>query len=66
MTARLLSLVLLVLGCTGVTRGSSTLIFPRLSFGPEDLTGIAIVNPGEATATVTFTAWGVNGSLLSE
>ena len=48
----------------GAVEGSSTLIFPRLSFGPEDLTGIAIVNPGEETAIVTFTAYGVDGQQL--
>ena len=48
----------------GAVEGSSTLIFPRLSFAPEDLIGIAIVNPGEETATVTFTAYGVGGQVL--
>jgi len=42
-------------------QASSTLIFPRLSFAPQDLTGIAIVNPGDETASVTFTAYGVDG-----
>ena len=44
---------------------SSTLIFPRLSFASKDLIGIAIVNPGDETASVTFTAYGVNGQVLA-
>ena len=53
----------LVLGTS--LEASSTLIFPRLSFAPQDLTGIAIVNPGDETASVTFTAYGVAGLKLS-
>ena len=53
----------LVLGTS--LEASSTLIFPRLSFAPQDLTGIAIVNPGEETASVTFTAYGVDGQVLA-
>ena len=49
----------------GTVLGSSTLIFPRLSFAPQDLTGIAIVNPGEETASVTFAAYGISGQILS-
>ena len=48
----------------GVIEASSTLIFPRLSFAPQNLIGIAIVNPGDETASVTFTAYGVNGQVL--
>ena len=60
----LISLAGLSLLLAGTAQASSTLIFPRLSFAPQDLTGIAIVNPGEETASVTFTAYGVNGPVL--
>ncbi len=50
---------------SAAAQASSTLIFPRLSFAPEDLTGIAIVNPGDETASVTFTAYGVSGQVLA-
>ncbi len=63
MRYQLLSIVCMSL-CFGTNEGSSTLIFPRLSFASQDLTGIAIVNPTEETATVTFRAYGVDGQLL--
>ena len=65
MKSRLISVFVLSLLLTGTTQASSTLIFPRISFAPQDLTGIAIVNPGEETAAVTFTAYGVNGQVLA-
>ena len=65
MKSRLISVFVLSLLLTGTTQASSTLIFPRISFAPQDLTGIAIVNPGEETASVTFTAYGVNGQVLA-
>ena len=65
MKCRLLSLIGLWLVLGIGLEGSSTLIFPRLSFAPQDLTGIAIVNPGEEAASVTFTAYGVNGDILT-
>ncbi len=61
----LITLVGLSFLWAGAAQASSTLIFPRLSFGPEDLTGIAVVNPGDETASVTFTAYGVNGQVLA-
>ncbi len=42
----------------------STLIFPRLSFDPHLLTGVALVNPGTADAVVTLTAFGADGQPL--
>ena len=65
MKSRFISLTCLAVVLAGTARASSTLIFPRLSFAPQDLTGIAIVNPGEETASVTFTAYGVSGQILS-
>ena len=65
MKFRLITLIGVSLVWAGTTQASSTLIFPRLSFAPDDLIGIAIVNPGEETATVTFTAYGVNGQVLA-
>ena len=47
MKSRFISLTCLAVVLAGTARASSTLIFPRLSFAPQDLTGIAIVNPGE-------------------
>lgn len=44
---------------------ASVLNFPRLSFEANTLTGLAIVNPSSETASVTFTAYGADGSLLS-
>ena len=65
MNCRLIPVVGVFLLLAGTVQASSTLIFPRLSFAPQDLTGIAIVNPGEETASVTFTAYGVSGQILS-
>lgn len=62
---RLLPLLIVFFLVPGLVQASSSLIFPRLSFGPEDLTGIAIVNPTEEIATVTFTAYGVDGAVLT-
>ena len=61
----LISLTLLFFLLAGTAQASSTLIFPRLSFAPQDLTGIAIGDPGSETASVTFTAYGVTGQILS-
>jgi len=44
---------------------SSTLIFPRASFDPNLITGIAIANPTGQDAAVTITAYGVDGQPLS-
>ena len=65
MKSRLMCAVGLCFLLAGTAQGSSTLIFPRLSFAPQDLTGIAIVNPGDETASVTFTAYGVDGLELA-
>ncbi len=65
MKSRLFSALTVLLLIAGAAQASSTLIFPRLSFGPRDLIGIAVVNPGEETASVTFTAYGVDGLVLT-
>ncbi len=65
MTIRLLHQVTLLFLAVGTAQASSTLIFPRLSFGPRDLIGIAIVYPGEGVVDVTFTAYGDSGQLLA-
>lgn len=44
---------------------SSSLIFPRASFDPNLITGIAIANPTGQDAAVTITAYGVDGQPLS-
>ncbi len=44
---------------------ASTLNFPRLSFEEDFLTGIAIVNPTDQEAVVTFTAYDQSGQLLT-
>ncbi|HEY3129262.1 MAG TPA: hypothetical protein VGL91_07375 [Acidobacteriota bacterium] len=46
-------------------QASSTLNFPRLSFEPNTLTGIAIVNPSSQDAVVTITAYGADGQPLA-
>ena len=51
MKFRPITLVGLSFLLAGTAQASSTLIFPRLSFAPQDLTGIAIVNPGDETAS---------------
>ena len=65
MKFRPITLVGLSFLLAGTAQASSTLIFPRLSFAPQDRTGIAIVNPGDETASVTFTAYGVDGQQLA-
>ncbi len=65
MTIRLLHQVTLLFLAVGTAQASSTLIFPRLSFGPRDLIGVAIVYPGEGVVDVTFTAYGDSGQLLA-
>ncbi len=44
--------------------GSSILNFPRVSFDIGSLTGVAFVNPTQAPASVTITAFGADGQLL--
>ncbi len=46
-------------------RADSNLIFPRASFDPNLITGIAIANPGAQDAEVTITAYGTDGLPLS-
>jgi hypothetical protein len=55
---------MLVLPIMGYSQ--STLLFPKL-FSPSELpnTGFAIVNPGSAAATVTFTLYGPGGQIVS-
>jgi len=46
-------------------QAESTLIFPRVSFEPDVLTGLALVNPTSQQAVVTLTAYGTDGQPLS-
>jgi hypothetical protein len=58
----LLSFFVCAAALSGVTlQAQSTLNFPRLSFEANALTGIAIVNPADTDAVVTFTAYGADG-----
>jgi hypothetical protein len=49
----------------GSVQAASTLNFPRLSFETGTFTGFAIVNPNNEAASVTFTARGTDGAILS-
>ncbi len=44
---------------------ASSLVFPRLSSEPNTVTGLAISNLSAETATVTLTAYGTDGTVLS-
>lgn len=44
----------------------SVLDFPRLTFAPGKITGVAIVNPDPQPADVVFTAYDQNGKRLAE
>lgn len=44
---------------------ASVLDFPRLSFEPDVITGVAIVNPTGENADVAITAYGSDGSVLA-
>jgi hypothetical protein len=48
-----------------LARADSVLNFPLLSFEQNSLVGTAFVNPSDSDATVTVTAYGRDGSLLS-
>ena len=54
-----------VLLCGSPAWAASTLNFPRLSFEEDFITGIAIVNPTDQDAVVTFTAYDQSGQLLT-
>lgn len=58
--------LLLLFVCPIAAIGQSTLNFPR-AFTPADLasTGFAVVNPGTATATVSFTLYNGTGSSIA-
>jgi hypothetical protein len=62
--AFLVGTILFVLSVLAV-RAESVLNFPRLSFEPNTLTGIAVVNPTSQDASVTFTAYGADGEPLA-
>ena len=57
--------VLCVLLSTTGLQAASSLIFPRISSEPETLTGLAISNLSAETATVTLTAYGTDGTVLT-
>ncbi|MDA2936979.1 hypothetical protein MYX75_01785 [Acidobacteria bacterium AH-259-A15] len=59
------SLVIIVLLSLAYLQAESTLNFPRLSFEPDTLTGVAIVNPSNGDAQVTITAYGADGQPLA-
>lgn len=50
--------------CSSFVEAESTLNFPRLDFDPTTFTGLAIVNPADTDAVVTFTAYGPDGQAL--
>ncbi len=49
----------------GSARAESVLNFPRLDNTPSTLTGVAVINPNDGAAAVTFTAYRTDGSLFS-
>ena len=51
--------------CGSSAQGASILNFPRLSFEPNTLTGVALVNPSGEPAEVTITAFGEDGQVLT-
>ncbi|MBI4475308.1 MAG: IPT/TIG domain-containing protein [Acidobacteria bacterium] len=59
-------LLILLLAVPVMGYGQSTLNFPKL-FSPSELpnTGFAVVNPGQSTATVSFTLYSASGSTVS-
>ena len=60
LTSVLLGSLLLV----EVVCGGTILNFPRLSFDPTIVTGIAILNPNDETAGMTLTPYGEDGQRL--
>ena len=52
--------------CGSPVWATSTLNFPRLSFEENFITGIAIVNPTDQEAVVTFTAYDQSGQPLTD
>ncbi len=66
MIKRLLwSFILVCLFHPAALRAESSLIFPRASFDPNLILGIAVANPTGEDAVVTLTAYGADGQLLS-
>ncbi len=55
----------IVMALCGWLPAASVLDFPRLTFEPDVLTGIAITNPNSEDATVVLTAYGADGSVLA-
>ncbi len=56
---------MLALLLAGPLQAESRLIFPRLSFESGTFTGLAFVNPTGNPATITLSAWGTDGNLLT-
>lgn len=56
---------LLSLASLQPARAESVLNFPRLSLDPDQITGVAIFNPNGQAASLTFTAYGEDGAVLS-
>jgi len=62
--AGLLIVVAIVLSSWPTALGKSELHFVRASFSPDSITGLAIVNPNDESATVTLTAYDPEGGLI--
>ncbi len=54
-------LIMTVLLACSQGQAATTLNFPRVSFDPNTLTGVAFVNPTDQTATVQVVAYGEDG-----
>lgn len=72
MSSRTAKTVIVLLHLVAVTLLLSTplsaqtiLNFPRVVSSPEVFTGIAVVNPTPGAATVTFTAYEADGTLVT-
>lgn len=50
---------------TTMLQAASSLVFPRISSEPNAFTGLAIANLSEEAATVTLTAYGSDGTVLT-
>lgn len=57
-------LIVLFLFSHGFVRAQSQLIFPRLSFEQDSLIGVAVLNPTDSAADLTFTAYDESGQLI--
>jgi hypothetical protein len=61
LTRSLIPVLTLVGLCADQAFGSSSLIFPRISFDENTFTGIAFVNPNPQPALITLTLYGEDG-----